>query len=170
MKPTTIRLRALEPSDAQTLFEWENDPVTWDAGSRRWPISLADIKALIEHSDLDIWHTRQVRFMIERTDNGETVGCVDIFDFDPLNMHCSVGVLVKHDARRQGFAREAIRQVCTFARETLLANAILATAAADNDASIALFTSAGFSECGRLKGWIRRQMNFVDEVLLIKTL
>ena len=165
----SVRLRALEPSDAQTLYEWENDPATWDAGTRRWPVSLADIKALIEHSDLDIWHTRQTRFMIDRLDDGDTVGCVDIFDFDPLNMHCSLGILIKSDARRKGFACEAIGQVCKFARETLLVNAVLASAAADNAASIALFKSAGFDQCGRLAGWIRRRTDFVDEVLLLKT-
>lgn len=165
-----IRLRALEPSDAALLYEWENDPRTWGAGSRQWPVSLADIKALIDHSELDVWHTRQTRFMMERLDGGGTVGCVDIFDFDPLNMHCGIGVLVEPSSRRGGYAREAIGLVCGFARDTLAARTVLATAAADNEACQRLFRSAGFEERGRLRQWLRRGAVFVDEVLMQKTL
>lgn len=165
-----IRLRALEPSDAQILYDWENNPETWDAGSRQWPVSLADIKALIEHSDLDIWQTRQTRFMIEDADNAETVGCIDIFDFDPLNMHCSLGVLIRPDVRRNGFATQAVNQICAFAERTLLVHSVMVSVAADNESSLALFRATGFSESGRLKGWIRRGKTFVDEILLQKTL
>lgn len=165
-----IRLRALEPSDAQILYDWENDPETWNAGSRQWPVSLADIKALIEHSDLDIWQTRQTRLMIESVDNADTVGCIDIFDFDPLNMHCSLGVLIRPDARRKGFATQAVSEICAFAARTLLAHTVMVSVAADNEPSLALFRAAGFSESGRLRGWVRRGDVFVDEVLLQKSL
>ncbi len=165
-----ITLRALEPEDADLLYVWENDPGTWLSGSRRWPISLADIKALIDHSDLDIWQTRQTRFMIDREGSRETVGCVDLFDFDPLNMHCAVGVLIKPSARRQGFARQAVERVCEFAAETLCVRSVLATVAADNVASLALFRSAGFSQVGRLSGWVRCGNRYVDEVLFQKLL
>ncbi len=165
-----IRLRALEPSDAQILYDWENDPETWNAGLRQWPVSLADIKALIEHSDLDIWQTRQTRLMIESADNADTVGCIDIFDFDPLNMHCSLGVLIRPDARRKGFATQAVAEICAFAARTLLVQSVMASVAADNEPSLALFRAAGFSESGRLRRWVRRGDVFVDEILFQKSL
>ncbi len=166
----TIHLRALEPSDADTLFGWENDPATWGAGDRRWPVSLADIMALISHSDLDIWQTRQARFMVERNDGGGTAGCVDIFDFDPLNLNCSIGILTEAGSRRRGYAREAVSLACDFAAQTLLAHNVRACVAADNMASLALFSSVGFEECGRLREWLRRGRGFVDEVMMVKTL
>lgn len=108
--------------------------------------------------------------MIESVDNADTVGCIDIFDFDPLNMHCSLGVLIRPDARRNGFATQAVAEICAFAARTLLVHTVMVSVAADNEPSLALFRAAGFSESGRLCGWVRRGDIFVDEVLLQKSL
>ncbi len=168
MHGNKIRLRALEPSDAGTVYEWENDPSVWKFGDRRWPVSLSDVKSLIERSDLDIWQTRQMRFMIDSLEDGRSVGCVDIYDFDPLNMHCSLGVLVESGSRGNGFAREAVALVENFAREVLVAHSINVTVAADNEPSVALFQAAGYERVGVMKDNLRRDRMFVDEVLLQK--
>lgn len=168
MQGLKVRLRALEPDDANVLYDWENDPQTWEAGSRKWPISLADVKALIEHSDLDIWQTRQARFMIDSVDTALTVGCIDIFDFDPLNMHCSIGVYIEPVSRGSGFASEAVTLIESFVRNVLMVHSVNVTIAADNQSSIALFSSAGYVRAGVMRQNIRRARTFVDEVLMQK--
>lgn len=165
-----VRLRALEPADADLIFAWENDPDTMEAGDRKWPVSRADVNALIEHSDLDIWQTRQTRFMIDSLDGGRTVGCIDVFDFDPLNMHCSLGIYIEPRVRRRGYARDAVSLVEAFARDVLLAHSLLASAAADNESSLALFASAGYERAGVMRHNIRRARAFVDEVVMQKVL
>lgn len=168
MQGLKVRLRALEPADADILYDWENDPRTWEASSRKWPVSLADVRALIEHSDLDIWQTRQARFMIESVDTAHTVGCIDIFDFDPLNMHCSLGVFIEPVSRGAGFATEAIMLIESFARNVLMVHSVNVTIAADNTSSIGLFSSAGYARAGVMRQNIRRSRTFVDEVLMQK--
>lgn len=163
-----VRLRALEPADADILYAWENDPATWEAGDRKWPVSLADIECLIEHSDLDIWQTRQTRFMIDAVDSDKSVGCVDVFDFDPLNMHCSLGVFVEPASRGLGYGSEAITLIEDFARNVLMAHVVNVSVAADNEQSLALFAAAGYERAGLLKHNLRRARAFVDEVLLQK--
>ncbi len=163
-----VRLRALEPSDADLLYVWENDPTTWETGDRRWPLSLSDIRTFVEHTDLDIWQTRQTRFMIDRLSDGVTVGCIDIFDFDPLNMTCSIGVLVQPESRKAGYASDALRQVEAFAVDTMLVHSIIVTIATDNAPSLALFTSAGYERAGVLRQKLRRGKTFIDEVLMQK--
>lgn len=163
-----VRLRALEPADADLLYVWENDPQTWEAGERKWPVSLADVKALIEHSDLDIWQTRQARFMIDVVESAQSVGCVDVFDFDPLNMHCSLGVFIEPESRGKGYASEAVALIEDFARNVLMAHSVNVTVAADNQTSIALFTAAGYERAGVMRQNIRRARTFVDEVLMQK--
>ncbi len=165
-----VRLRALEPSDADLLYVWENDPATWEAGDRRWPVSLSDIRTFVEHTDLDIWQTRQTRFMIDRQSDGVTVGCIDIFGFDPLNMTCSIGVLVQPESRNAGYAADALRQIEGFAADTLLVHTIIVTVAADNAPSLALFDSAGYERAGLLRQKLRRGKVYVDEVLMQKIL
>ena len=163
-----VRLRALEPSDADLLFACENNTDTWEAGDRRWPVSLSDVKSLIEHSDLDVWQTRQVRFMIDSLSDGVSVGCIDIFDFDPLNMHCSLGVLIEPGSRGNGYATEAVALVEAFARDVLFAHSVAVTIAADNAPSLALFLAAGYERAGVLRQHLRRGRRFIDEVLLQK--
>lgn len=171
-----VSLRALEPDDAGLLYVWENTPDNWEAGDRRWPVSLSDIKSLIDHSDLDIWQTRQTRFMIEVYDvesGGQyhdhlTLGCIDVFDFDPLNMTCKLGVLVAHAWRGLGIAQDAIREVESFVRDTLCVHTVVVNLATDNVACLKAFTRQGYTKAGVLNGHIRRRHQFIDEVILQK--
>jgi diamine N-acetyltransferase len=165
--PRGIRLRALEPADAALMYEWENDPRTWEYSDRRWPVSMADLEALVEHSELSIWQTRQMRLMIE--DEGRrTVGCIDIFDFDTLSNHCSVGVLVVDAYRRKGYAREALRQVEEMCFRTFGVVSISATAETGNTASIRLFEAAGYERAGLLRDWVRHGEEYSDVVIFQK--
>ncbi len=199
-----VHLRALEPQDAQLLYAWENDPTTWYAGDRRWPISLSDIECFIQNSEHDPWHTKQVRFMIEvnhmsadapladlcnvpmlamveshsqfigpkhRLMEETTVGCVDIFDFDPMNMHCSLGILIGTEFRRQGYARAALEAVERFAFHTLMVQNIKVEVAEDNVPSLNLFQSLGYAHVGTIAKWLRRGPDtFVGQVCLVKSI
>lgn len=155
----------MEPDDAATLYAWENDPATWECSDRQWPLSKTDIGRFIEQSDLDVWQSRQIRFMIDSAE-GATVGCIDIFDFDPLNAHCSLGILIDAAHRRRGFAHSAIEGALRFAYRTMRVETVEVTMATDNEASQRLFAKAGFTQSGIRPRWIRRGDNYVDEVLM----
>ena len=77
-----IRLRAVEPEDLDRLYAWENNPLLWDAGNTRNPYSRFILKQYILNSDKDIYETKQLRLMMDNVLTGETVGTVDLFDFD----------------------------------------------------------------------------------------
>lgn len=155
-------LRALEPDDVGLLYEWENDTAEWDSGETFTPVSRHDMKTFINHADLDIYHTRQMRLMIVRKSDNQTVGYIDMFDFDPFNMHASVGILINHKFRLQGFAKDTLRVFCKYAFNFLSVNALLATTATTNTASKALFSGCGFRHVGVFRGWIRRNNVFGD--------
>ena len=106
--------------------------------------------------------------MIDSLSDGRSVGCIDVFDFDPLNMHCSLGILIEPGSRGNGYAREAVRLVESFARDVLLAHSVCVTVAADNQPSIALFMAAGYERAGVMRQHIRRGRAFIDEVFLQK--
>ena len=77
-----IRLRALEPTDLDVLFAWENDASLWAVGSTIAPFSRKQLWDYIENYDNDIFSARQLRFMVEDVENGNAVGMVDLFDFE----------------------------------------------------------------------------------------
>ena len=164
--PTTkhnIRLRALEPSDLELLYLWENDPEVWRVSGTLSPISRERLARFIEEQNYDLYATRQMRLIIEA--EGAIVGSIDIFDFDPQHRRFGIGILIYQESdRRNGYAKEAIETVVEYGRNTLNLKQIWANIAADNIASIALFESCGFSKCAHRKEWINRGGEFIDEV------
>ena len=161
-----ISLRALEPEDDVLLYRWENDPSAWEVSDRRWPISLSDIKDFIAHSDLDLWHTRQMRLMIVQRSDCKAVGCVDLFGFDPQNLFCSVGIFIEPASRRKGYGTEAIGEICRMAFRTFGVHTVIATVEESNVASRAMLQATGFIETGRRVGCIRHADTFADEIVM----
>lgn len=158
-----IRLRALEPSDLELLYLWENDPEVWRVSGTLSPISRERLARFIEEQNYDLYATRQMRLIIEA--EGAIVGSIDIFDFDPQHRRFGIGILIYQESdRRNGYAKEAIETVVEYGRNTLNLKQIWANIAADNIASIALFESCGFSKCAHRKEWINRGGEFIDEV------
>ena len=157
------RLRALEPSDLELLYLWENDPEVWRVSGSCGPVSRERLQHFIEEQNYDIYATRQMRLIVES--NGMAIGTLDIVDFDPQNSRFGIGILIyANENRRMGFARSAIEAIKEYGRTTLFVNQIWATVAEDNIASLELFRGCGFEECGRRKAWLRREEGYIDEI------
>ena len=80
LKGEKCYLRAIEPEDLETLYLWENDPEIWHMSNTLVPFSKMVLSAYIETAHLDIFTTKQVRFMICLPDN-TPIGCIDLFDY-----------------------------------------------------------------------------------------
>lgn len=157
------RLRALEPSDLELVYLWENDPEVWRVSGTTAPISRERLARFIEEQSYDLYATRQMRLVIEH--EGIAIGTLDILDFDPHHRRFGIGILVYDpNDRRRGYAREVISLIKEYARTTLGLRQIWATIAADNTPSIALFESSGFELSGRRREWLRRGTEYVDEL------
>ena len=86
MKSEHLQLRALEPSDIDLLFEWENNTAIWHLSNTLTPFSRFAIEQYVMNAGEDIFANKQLRMMIDRTDiiPKSTIGCIDLFDFDPF--------------------------------------------------------------------------------------
>ena len=157
------RLRALEPSDIEPLYLWENDPEVWRVSGTLAPVSLERIARFVEEQNYDIYASRQMRLMVEV--EGVAVGTIDIFDFDPHNRRFGIGILIYAvGERRKGYARAAIEAVVKYGHEVLGVKQIWASVAEDNSASIALFERCGFERCGLRRAWLRRGEEYINEI------
>ena len=91
-------------------------------------------------------------------------GCVDLYNYDPLNRRAAVGIMVANEYRRQGYALAMLR-----ALEGLYdLHCLYADIAASNTASIALFHKAGYTECGHFKEWLELDSHFIDNIRMQK--
>lgn len=158
-----ILLRAIEPADLEMLYHWENDPAVWRVSGTMAPISRDRLARFISEQVYDLYATRQMRLMVD-VDN-VAVGCVDIFDFEPLHRRFGIGILIYADEhRRRGYARRVIDMVKEYARNTLDLRQIWVTIDENNPASVALFEGCGFTLSARRREWINRGGKFIDEL------
>lgn len=164
------RLRALEPEDLDIMYGWENDTNVWRDSGTTAPFSRHVLSRLIEEQQFDIYATRQMRLVIEDVATRETVGAVDIFEFDPHNRRAGVGIIVSPPFRQRGFALDALRALERYASDILHLHQLWCSIAEDNTASLALFARAEYEQCGRRREWLLTTNGTVDEILMQKIL
>ena len=151
----------MEPGDIDAIYRWENDPSVWNVSAAHQPFSRFALSRFIdENSGSDIYASRQLRLMADS--GGRTVGCTDLYDFDPYHRRAGVGVLVDSGLRRQGYGEAMLRALELFAAQHLNLHQLHCIIAADNILSIALFTKAGYMKCGTLRDWVASADKWTD--------
>lgn len=166
-----IRLRALEPSDVELLYQWENNTEIWNVGSTITPFSRQTIRDFIESaSQTDIYAAKQLRLMIDDKESGKTVGTIDLFEFDAHNRRAGIGIFVDEPFQQKQLATNALECLLTYCKSMLLLHQVYVDIPTDNSASIKLFTNAGFSEVGVKKDWLFCESKFKDVVVMQKIL
>lgn len=162
LRSDICHLRALELSDLELIYLWENDPNVWRVSGTITPLSHEQLARFIAEQSYDLYATRQMRLVIES--EGVAIGTLDIVDFDPHHRRFGIGILIYDTThRRHGYARSAIELIKGYARTTLGLKQIWANVAEDNSASIALFECCGFERCGIRKAWLRHGTEYIDE-------
>lgn len=146
-----INLRKIEPKDLPFFYQWENDASAWADGSNHNPLSQQDLRTYIESTTGDIYRDGQLRLIIE--EDGATMGCIDLFDFDPRNRRAAIGMYVAPEFRGKGVGKEALRLLEQYAFGFLHLRVLYAVIATKNIACTALYRNAGYTESSVLPGW-----------------
>ena len=95
-------------------------------------------------------------------------GCVDLYNYDPLNKRAAVGIMVANEYRRQGYALAMLQAL--EAQYAGRLHCLYADIAALNAASLALFKKAGYEQCGHFKQWLEYDSHFIDNIRMQKIL
>ncbi|MDA3930080.1 MAG: GNAT family N-acetyltransferase [Prolixibacteraceae bacterium] len=165
-----ITLRALEPSDVELLYQWENDSEVWRVSNTRTPLSKFALANYIKSADRDIWESKEMRLLIE-TSQGKPVGTVELFDFDPYHSRVGVGIMIYNTAdRKKGIASEALEIVADYAQNELGIAQFYANVSENNIPSLQLFQKLGFVVAGIKKNWLKTPIGWENEHLLQKFL
>lgn len=161
LKGEKVYLRATEPSDAEAIYNWENDPTHWLVSNTIAPYSQHQIQNFIENGN-DIFASHQMRLMImNQSDN--LVGCIDLYDFDPKNHRVGVGLLIDGEHRGLGYGTEALALAVNYCFEMLDVHSVHADILSSNEASRRLFEANGFSSSGMRKEWLWDGKEHVDQ-------
>ena len=166
-----VRLRAVEPEDAELLYAWENDTSVWSVSGTTEPFSRAQMERFIaaQLQGGDLFRTGQLRLIVETLLSARPVGAIDLFEYDPIHRRAGIGILIYEQSDRgRGYASDAVETLCRYAHDTLRAHQLWCNVGADNEASLRLFRSAGFTEIGVKRDWLWRPDGYHDEVMLQK--
>lgn len=161
-----ISLRALEPEDVDLLYKWENNPEVWLISNTVSPYSKFTLMELVKVSTQDIFTAKQLRLMLDENRTHQTIGVLDIFEFDACHGRAGLGILIEKTCRQQGFAEEAIRLVTQYLFKHLHLHQIFCHVLNHNQAAIALFQKVGFTVAGCKKEWIRTSDGYEDVIFM----
>jgi len=177
LKGKNISLRAIEPSDIDKLYQWENDTETWSVSNTQSPFSHFLLEQYIASAHQDIYSAKQLRLMIDLSpslnefpvEESRTIGCIDLFDFDPNHLRAGIGILIADKSdRKKGYASESLELLIEYCFHTLNLHQLYCNITISNETSVLLFQKHGFQIAGIKKHWIRDGQKFIDELFLQK--
>lgn len=90
------------------------------------------------------------------------VGCVELYNYDPVNRRAAVGIVVSNEYRHRGYGQAMISSLTEFCQQNTSLHQIYADIAATNAVSIRIFQQANYQHCATLKDWVTRGDNYVD--------
>ena len=149
-----VRLRAIEPADADRLFEWNQDtdmtrslyrvpfPQSKEA-NLRW---VQETSARGPQNDNYFWVIENLA--------GEMVGTLSTHSCEPRNGSFKYGLAILDEHKRAGYASEAIRLMLRYYFGELRYQKVVAEVYGFNEDSISFHESMGFVLEGRLRQMI----------------
>lgn len=161
-----IKLRALEPTDLDFLYELENNESIWEVSNTTTPYSKFILKQYLDNAHRDIYEVKQLRLVISEKAGNRPLGFVDLFDFDPKHNKVGVGIVIfKLQDKGKGFAAQSLQLVCKYAFNHLNMHQVYANISEDNKRSLQMFEKLGFKRTGIKKDWILSAGTYKNEFL-----
>jgi len=105
------------------------------------------------------------------TPQEETVGCVELYNYDPVNRRAAVGIVVSNEYRHRGYGFAMLKTLTQFCKDNTSLHQVYADIAATNETSIHIFRKAGYAHCATMRDWVVRADHFIDTLrfqLLLK--
>lgn len=165
-----LHLRALEPSDADFLYEVENDAEAWRYSDTVAPLSRKVLREYALTYDADPFSAGQLRLLIVEEDSNTPVGVIDLYEVSQRHLRAFIGIYICKGQRGKGYAEEAIRLVAGYAHNTLHLHQLGAKIEEGHPISEKLFTDLGFTCRGRLEEWISTPDGKYSDMLLFTKL
>ncbi|MFC4497164.1 GNAT family N-acetyltransferase [Streptomyces ovatisporus] len=156
-----IGLRALEPSEAERLWRWNQDPDVMRWMKDGHPQSLAQVRTRLEGRPPNAYG--DVLFGIEVLDDAELIGLVRLRDAEPERGCAELDIyLGEKEYWGRGHATDAVRTVCRYGFGKMRLHKISLTVVTENHSAHHVYRKVGFVEEGRLRQVFRRDGEWYD--------
>jgi RimJ/RimL family protein N-acetyltransferase len=159
-----VVLRAIEREDLELLQQFHNDPEIGAMIEFSWPLSMADQEAFFERQRGD---QSSKRLVIDTPEHG-VVGFTGLWGIDWIDRRAVNGIIIgKAEARRRGYAADALETIAAAAFEQLGLRRLDARIYEFNQASLHLYVDrCGWIVEGRQREWVYRDGKSWDAILV----
>ncbi|TDU05805.1 RimJ/RimL family protein N-acetyltransferase [Streptomyces sp. 846.5] len=156
-----VKLRPIEPSEAETLWRWNSDPEVMRRMQDGYRQTLAQVRKQMEERERNSYG--YVLYGVEALDDGKLVGLVCLSGAEPETGCAELDIyLGEKDYWGRGYATDAMRTICRYGFEKMRLHKIMLTVVADNHAAHHIYQKVGFVEEGRLRQVFRRDGRWHD--------
>jgi RimJ/RimL family protein N-acetyltransferase len=146
---TLVRLRALEPEDAEHAFRWINDREVTQFLMARYPISLAGEKEWAAKSAVTN-SFEDSRYIIEALDEGVPIGVCGLHHVSPENRVADLGIMIGEKRFwSQGYGTDAMLTLMRLGFYQMNLHKITLGVFDINPRAKAVYRKVGFIEEGR---------------------
>ena len=161
-----VRLRAMEPGDAETEFRHLQDTEISRLDSNiEFPRALADIRRRLENPREPRYPDD--KFLVIETLEGQMVGGINTQLTDPRSGTFSIGLgLPERSVWGKGYAKEAMLLMLRFMFHERRYQKCNIGVFAFNERAIGLYRHLGFVDEGRIRRAVFTNSQFHDEILL----
>ncbi|MDE6291265.1 MAG: GNAT family N-acetyltransferase [Muribaculaceae bacterium] len=159
-----LRLRALEPDDAEMMYSAESDEAAWRYSDYLAPMSREMLRHYALTYDADPMRSGQLRLIIEI--DGKAAGILDLFEISPRHLRADTGIYLLPEFRGNGYGAMTLELAKDFCRRRLGLHQLTASVAHRNSDALRCYGKAGFTSTGRRPDWLRTPEGFEDVELL----
>ena len=162
-----LKLRALEPEDAEMMYEAESDPEAWRYSDYLAPMSLNMLREYAITYDADPFRSGQLRLIVEI--DGTPAGILDLFEISARHLRADTGIYILPGFRGKGVGEKVLQLAKTYCGERLGLHQLTASVARGNTVALRCYEKAGFSVTGSRPDWLRAPDGY-DDILLLSAI
>lgn len=159
-----LKLRAVEPEDADMMYEAESDEAAWAYSDYLAPLSRELLRQYALTYDADPLRSGQLRLIIENENT--PVGILDIFDISSRHLRADTGIYLLPDYRRKGLGVRSLELAKEYCRKRLGLHQLSATIAQSNATAKHCYEKAGFRPTGIRPDWLRTSDGYQSATIL----
>ncbi|MFC9427476.1 GNAT family N-acetyltransferase [Streptomyces sp. NPDC056987] len=156
-----VKLRAMEPAEAEQLWHWNHDPEVMRWMSDGYAQSLAQVRKGIEERPRNAYG--DVLYGVETLADATLIGLVRLRDTEPETGCAALDIyLGEKQYWGRGYATDAMRTICRYGFDKMRLHKITLKVVTENHAAHHVYRKIGFVEEGRLRQVFRRDGQWYD--------
>ncbi|RZQ59363.1 GNAT family N-acetyltransferase [Amycolatopsis suaedae] len=160
-----VRLRALEPADAEALHRWNEDSEVGRWMINGYPTSLAQVVKRCEERAPNTYG--ELALCVETLAERRPIGVIGLSGAEPESGRAWLDVYIgEPDFRGGGYGTDAVRVLCRYGFDQMRLHGISLWVVAENTGAIHVYRKLGFVEEGRQREAFRRDGKWYDQVLM----